>query len=195
MQFEITHIFRSVLLTVALAFLQIYLPILYMRVRRSMHVNTNLKAYVSVFVGICVCVYVSLCVQSSVISLNQHNPFTEHCKSNPALPVGSVQQTSMFIDYVHHLLTSRKASGHGNEGLFRLHMTPIFKGLGVTHFISSKTPANRSLMLFYIPEETKNLSTNRTVTVLERYFSYHCSVTNTILLRINIRERKFFSTT
>lgn len=44
----------------------------------------------------------------------------------------------------------------------------------ISHLITSAAPANRTFMLFLIPEDTKNLNTNQTVMILERYFSYCC---------------------
>lgn len=38
----------------------------------------------------------------------------------------------------------------------------------IPHLITSAAPANRTLMLFLIPEDTKNLNTNPTVMILER---------------------------
>lgn len=64
----------------------------------------------------------------------------------------------------------------------------------ISHLITSAAPANRILMLFLIPEDTKNLNTNPTVMILERYFSYCCKLKYAILWRIHMGEKKFFST-
>lgn len=65
----------------------------------------------------------------------------------------------------------------------------------ISHLITSAAPANRTLMLFLIPEDTKNLNTNPTVMILERYFSYCCKLKYAILWRIHKGEKKFSSTT
>lgn len=71
---------ESMLLTTALGFLQVYLPILSMCVYIwSTCVNTNLEACV------CVCVYV---YRVLLFHLEITNSSIQYCKSHPALPYG-----------------------------------------------------------------------------------------------------------